>query len=64
MSAFNWILPELKELKEQYTCDPEFIMNRYHKCDSIIGPEESIKFLDEMSTVPVDTDENVDNHHV
>jgi hypothetical protein len=47
--GFNKVfLNELKEVKKQYTEDPEGFKRRIQKADALIGPTDSMKFVEKI----------------
>ncbi len=47
--SFNKIyLRELKDVKKEYTEDPESFKRRMQKADALIGPVSSVKFVEKV----------------
>lgn len=47
--SFNKIyLQDLKELKEDYKQDPKAFKKRMQKADALIGPTDSMKFVEKI----------------
>lgn len=47
--GFNKImLPDLKEIKERYKKEPKSTLNWIMKADAIIGPEDSVRYVDKL----------------
>ena len=48
MSVTKIYLQDLKELKEQYKNDPESFKRKMTKADVLIGPTNSMKFVEKI----------------